>query len=148
MGFINSRIIVSPLMIYLLGNPSEACKEIRPTYDSRGNSFDSCKTNYTHIKSKRKIFQKRKTDEQFIPWNTNPRKHIIHANRGAKTPGPTDLEWLQYAQHFSNFTMISLLIIMPNKIRQLKLFEKFHLEKVCPVKCDSYITWCLVIEFP
>ena len=97
---------VCPPMIYPLGNFSKVCKEIKPTYGSRGSSFDPCKTNPTHVKSKRKIFQNWKFDEQFIPWNTNPRKHIIHTNQEAKTPGSTSLKWLQYAQRFSNFTMI------------------------------------------
>ena len=73
----------------------------------------------------REKFSKRESLMNNLSHETrNPHKHIIDANWGAKTPGPTDLEWLQYAQHFSNFTMISLLIIMPNKIRQLKLFER------------------------
>ena len=117
-------------------------------YDSRANSFDSCKTNYTHVKSKRKFFQNRKSDEQFIPWNTNPRKHIIHANWDTKIPGCTDLKRLQYAQPFSNITMIFLLIIMRGKIRQLQLFEReipFIKTFSCKVR---FITWCLVIEFP
>ena len=32
-------------MIYPLGNISKACKEIQPTYGSRGNSFDPCNSN-------------------------------------------------------------------------------------------------------
>ena len=64
-------------MIYQPKNLSEECKEIRFMYDWSANSFDSWKKNYTHVKSKRKIFQNRKSDEHFIPWNTHLRKHII-----------------------------------------------------------------------
>ena len=139
---------VSRPIIYPTENRSEACKEIRLTYDSRANSFDSCKTDYTHVKSKRKVFQNRKSDEQFTPWNMNPRKHIIHANVKAKTPGSTDMKWLQYAKPFSNITMIFLLIRMRNKILQLQLFQRyipFVKSWSCKVRC---ITWCLVIEVP
>ena len=114
---------VNPPIIYPPENCSKACREIRLTYDSRANSFDSCKKSYTHVNSEKNIFQNRNPDEQFTPWNMNPRKHINHTNWEAKTPGSTDLEWLQYAKPFSNITMIVLLIIMRHKIRQLQLFE-------------------------
>ena len=139
---------VSPPIIYPPENCSEACREIRFTYDSRANSFDSWKKSYTHVNSKKNFFQNRKSDEQFTPWNMNPRKQIIHANWEAKTPGSTDLKWLQYAKPFSNITMIFLLIIMRGKIRQLQLFEReilFIKSLSCKVR---FITWCLVIEFP
>ena len=143
MDFINSRTIFDLLkkmsshlwFTHLEIFPRHA-KKSNPTYGSRGNSFDPCKTNYTHFKSKRKIFQNWKSNEQFIPWNTNPCKHIIHANQEAKTPGSTFLKWLQYAQRFSNFTMIFLF-----KNRQLQLFEK-EISFIKKLPCKVwFITW-------